>query len=150
MTLAPLASAGPLVQAHTLAATLAIVLGSAQFILSKGGRRHRWLGRAWVLLLALAALTSLGIHGIRAFGSLSWIHGLSVLTLIVLFAGVRHARAGRIEAHRWTMVGLFVGALLITGLFTLVPGRLMHAVLFDAVDQNDARTPPNTARPTPG
>jgi len=28
------------------------------------------------------------------------------------------------------MIALFVGALLIAGLFTLLPGRIMHAVLF--------------------
>lgn len=131
MNVAPLASAGLVVQAHTLAALLAIVLGSAQFILPKGDRRHRRLGRAWVALLAAAALSSFGIHGMREFGPWSWIHGLSVFTLVMLVVGVQHAHAGRIFAHRWTMIGLFAGALLITGLFTLVPGRLMHAVLFD-------------------
>ncbi|WP_393956232.1 hypothetical protein [Methylorubrum sp. POS3] len=48
----------------------------------------------------------------------------------MLAVAIVHARARRIEAHRWTMIGLFVGALVITGLFTLVPGRVMHAVLF--------------------
>jgi uncharacterized membrane protein len=28
------------------------------------------------------------------------------------------------------MIGIFCGALVIAGLFTLVPGRIMHAVLF--------------------
>ena len=28
------------------------------------------------------------------------------------------------------MISIFAGALLLAGLFTLVPGRLMHAVLF--------------------
>lgn len=132
MNLAPLAAAGPLIQSHALAAVLAVGLGLAQFASSKGGRRHRWLGRAWVGLLALVALTSFGIHGIRQFGPFSWIHGLSVFTLGMLAIGVGLARAGRIAAHRWTMIGLFAGALVITGLFTLVPGRLMHAVLFGA------------------
>ncbi|WP_375454506.1 DUF2306 domain-containing protein [uncultured Methylobacterium sp.] len=132
MNLAPLAAAGPLIQSHALAAVLAVGLGLAQFALSKGGRRHRWLGRAWVGLLALVALTSFGIHGMRQFGPFSWIHGLSVFTLGMLVLGVGLARAGHIAAHRWTMIGLFAGALVITGLFTLVPGRLMHAVLFGA------------------
>lgn len=132
VTLAPLVSAGPLVQAHTLAALLAVVLGAAQFVLPKGGRRHRVLGRAWVGLLALVALSSFGIHGIRQVGPFSWIHGLSLFTLAMLALGIALARSGRIAAHRWTMIGLFSGALVITGLFTLVPGRTMHAVLFGA------------------
>jgi uncharacterized membrane protein len=28
------------------------------------------------------------------------------------------------------MIGIFTGALVIAGLFTFVPGRIMHAVLF--------------------
>lgn len=35
-----------------------------------------------------------------------------------------------IRAHRWTMISIFTGALVIAGLFTFVPGRIMHAVLF--------------------
>ncbi|WP_375464129.1 DUF2306 domain-containing protein [uncultured Methylobacterium sp.] len=130
MTLAPLAAAGPLVQAHALAAFLAIALGAAQFVLPKGRRPHRILGRAWVGLLALVALSSFGIHGLRQVGPFSWIHGLSLFTLTMLVLGVAFARSGRIAAHRWTMIGLFSGALIVTGLFTLVPGRTMHAVLF--------------------
>ena len=30
------------------------------------------------------------------------------------------------------MISIFAGALLLAGLFTLVPGRLMHTVLFGA------------------
>jgi uncharacterized membrane protein len=29
-----------------------------------------------------------------------------------------------------TMISIFAGALVIAGIFTLVPGRIMHAVLF--------------------
>jgi uncharacterized membrane protein len=35
-----------------------------------------------------------------------------------------------VRAHRSAMLGLFLGALVIAGLFTLVPGRIMHAVVF--------------------
>ena len=47
----------------------------------------------------------------------------------MLVTSVAHASAGGIEAHRWTMIGLFAGALVITGLFTLMPGRVMHHVV---------------------
>jgi len=38
---------------------------------------------------------------------------------------VMHARRRNIKAHRLTMISIFVGALLITGLFTLLPQRLI-------------------------
>ena len=80
--------------------------------------------------MAGVALSSFGIHGLRQVGPFSWIHLVSLFTLAMLVVAIAHARAGRIAAHRWTMVGLFLGALVITGLFTLVPGRIMHRVLF--------------------
>ncbi|GLS46667.1 hypothetical protein [Methylobacterium brachythecii] len=80
--------------------------------------------------MAVVALGSFGIHGLRQVGPFSWIHVISLVTLVLLVRGVAHARAGRIEAHRWTMIGLFAGALVITGGFTLLPGRVMHDVIF--------------------
>jgi uncharacterized membrane protein len=32
--------------------------------------------------------------------------------------------------HRRIMIMVFAGALVIAGLFTLLPGRIMHAVIF--------------------
>jgi uncharacterized membrane protein len=45
---------------------------------------------------------------------------------------VASARRGDIAGHRRGMTMLFVFALLITGLFTLWPGRIMHSVVFGA------------------
>ena len=41
-----------------------------------------------------------------------------------------YARRGDIARHKRAMIGTYVGAILIAGAFTLVPGRIMHAVLF--------------------
>jgi uncharacterized membrane protein len=67
---------------------------------------------------------------IRGPGGFSWIHGLSVFTLVALTSGVVAARAHRVKAHRQTMISLYVGALVITGLFTLLPGRLLGSALW--------------------
>ncbi len=37
---------------------------------------------------------------------------------------------GVVRQHRIAMLSLFFGALVIAGAFTLVPGRIMHAVVF--------------------
>lgn len=129
MTLAPLLTAAPVIVSHAAAAFAALALGAVQFVLRKGTFVHKSLGWIWVGLMALVSISSFGIHTIRQFGPFSWIHGLSVFALIMLVLAIVHARAGRIEAHRWTMIGLFVGAVVITGLFTLMPGRIMHDVL---------------------
>ena len=43
---------------------------------------------------------------------------------------VYHARLGNICQHKIWMVPLHNLALLVTGVFTLWPGRVMHGVLF--------------------
>ena len=40
------------------------------------------------------------------------------------------ARAHRVRTHKFAMLSIYAGALLLAGVFTLVPGRIMHAVLF--------------------
>jgi uncharacterized membrane protein len=45
-------------------------------------------------------------------------------------ANHRAARTGRVRAHRGIMVGLFIGAILIAGSLTLVPGRFLDSLLW--------------------
>lgn len=123
-------SASPLIQMHAILAVAAIILGGVQLAAPKGTPAHRLLGRVWVACLAVVAVSSFWIHEVRMFGLFSPIHILSVLTLIALWQSIRLARRGDIARHRKAMLRLYVLALLITGGFTLLPGRLMHGVLF--------------------
>jgi uncharacterized membrane protein len=132
MSLQPLFSAGPLVTVHALAALAALAIGLSQLALPKGTPRHRALGYAWSALLVLLALTSLGIHGLRILGPFSPIHILSVFTLVVVPLAIVHARRHDVRRHRIAMLSVFWLALVGAGLFTLLPGRAMHAVVFGA------------------
>lgn len=130
MTLAPLVTASPVVQVHAYLAFAALALGGAQFVLPKGSSLHRALGWAFALAMIGVAGLSLFIHTIRAWGPWSPIHLLSVFTLAVVPAAVWAARRGQIDRHRATMISLYALALVVTGLFTLWPGRIMHKVVF--------------------
>jgi len=130
MNLAPLLNALPPIPLHAIAAMAAFVLGVVQLAAPKGTLPHRMLGWIWVLLMAAVALSSLWIHQIRLVGPWSPIHLLSIFTLVMLPLGVWRAHRHDVNAHRWTMIGIFTGALVIAGLFTFVPGRIMHTVLF--------------------
>ena len=80
--------------------------------------------------MALVAGSSFWITGVWGKGEWSWIHGLSAWTLLMLPLAWLAARRGRIRTHAQSMIGLFLGALIITGAFTLLPGRIMGAVVF--------------------
>ena len=130
MSLAPLLNAAPEIQLHAFAALAAFALGAVQLAAPKGTLPHRTLGWVWVVLMLVISGSSFLIHGIKMWGPWSPIHLLSVLTPITLVMAVLAARAHRVRAHKTAMISLFAGALLLAGLFTLVPGRIMHDVLF--------------------
>ena len=130
MSLAPLLDAAPAVPLHAFAAMAAFALGLVQFAAPKGTLPHRTIGWIWVGLMLAVAVSSFWIHTIRLVGPFSPIHLLSILTLIVLPIGVWRAHSHRVADHKRIMTMMFCGALVIAGLFTFVPGRIMHAVVF--------------------
>jgi uncharacterized membrane protein len=130
MSLAPLLDAAPQIPLHAFAAMAAFVLGLIQFAAPKGTLPHRTIGWIWVVLMAGVAVSSFWIHQIRLLGPFSPIHLLSIFTLAVLPLAVWRAHRHEVRKHQIAMVSLFTGALVIAGLFTLLPGRIMHTVVF--------------------
>ncbi|MFN3744755.1 MAG: DUF2306 domain-containing protein [Hyphomicrobiaceae bacterium] len=130
MTLEPLLTASPAIQLHALAAISAFGLGLVQLTRRKGDRPHRLAGYVWAGLMLVIAASSFWIHEIDQWRGFSLIHLLSIWVLSYTPFAVMMARRGNISAHKRGMIGLFAGALIIAGLFTFVPGRIMHAVLF--------------------
>jgi uncharacterized membrane protein len=130
MSLAPLLQADTVIQLHAFAAMAAFALGLVQFARPKGTLPHRTLGWIWVVLMLTVSVTAFFIHEIRLWGPWSPIHLLAIFTLIMLPLGVWHARHHAIRRHRGTMIGIFIGGLVLAGAFTFLPGRIMHAVAF--------------------
>ncbi|HEY6703596.1 MAG TPA: DUF2306 domain-containing protein [Xanthobacteraceae bacterium] len=130
MSLAPLLNAEPAIQLHAFTAMAAFALGAVQLSAPKGTLPHRTAGWIWVALMVIVAVSSFFIHDLRIWDAWSPIHLLSVFTLAMLPLAVMHARRHRVDRHRRAMIAVFVGALVIAGLFTLAPGRIMHAVVF--------------------
>ena len=130
MSLAPLLDAAPAIPLHAFAAMAAFALGVVQFAAPKGTLPHRTIGWIWVCLMASVAISSFWIYQIRLLGHWSPIHLLTIFTLLMLPLGVWRARNHRVANHRRIMILIFSGALVVAGLFTLLPGRIMHTVVF--------------------
>ena len=120
----------PIIQVHTYAAFLALALGGVIFFSRKGSRFHKHIGKIWVALIVLVAVSSFWINGIRMVGPFSPIHILSLFALWSAFVAIRHIRAGRVKAHKRAMQELFLFAIIGAGFFTFLPGRLMYDVFF--------------------
>jgi len=130
MSLAPLLNAAPAIQLHAVAAIGAFALGLVQLAAPKGTLPHRTVGWIWVALMAIVCVTAFWIHELRLWGPWSPIHLLAIFTLVMLPLAVLHARRHDVARHRKAMIAIFSGALLVAGLFTFVPGRVMYAVVF--------------------
>ena len=114
---------------HAIIAMIAIILGGIQLSMKKGGAIHKLLGRIWVGLMMFVAITSFFIHEINLWGAYSPIHLLSLWTIFILGVGVYYARVGNIKRHKQVMIATYFLALILTGFFTLYPGRIMHQIL---------------------
>ncbi len=117
------------IQLHIATAVMALGIGAVLLIGVKGTTLHRTLGWLWVIAMATTAVSSLFIRQIN-HGDFSFIHLLSGWTIVGLPMAVYAARRRRVHIHRRAMTGMFVGGLIVAGLLTFLPGRLMWQVFF--------------------
>ena len=115
---------------HLCAALAALVLGVVMLVRRKGTASHKALGRIWVALMLTVAISSLWIP---RFLHLTWIHLFTLLTLLLLPIGIYRIRSGDVRGHARAMKGLFIGGLVVAGIFTLIPGRMLGNLLWQAV-----------------
>ena len=115
---------------HAIAAMMAIILGGIQLSMKKGGVVHKGLGWIWVSLMLIVSFSSFFIHELKLWGAYSPIHLLSLWTIFSVGLAIYFVRAGNIKRHKQVMVSLYVFALILTGFFTLLPGRVMHQLVF--------------------
>lgn len=127
--LSRIAAAPTIIQVHLTAALTALAIGVALMARVKGTGLHKTLGWIWVIAMGITAVSSLFIKVINP-GHFSFIHLLSGWTIVGLPGAVYAIKRGKVSTHRRAMTGMFVGGLLIAGLFTFIPGRLMWTVFF--------------------
>lgn len=123
---------------HVAAAGVAVLLGTTLLLLRRGTPRHRYMGRAWALAMAVTALSSFGIRELVP-GHFSWLHGLSLWVLVSLALAIAAIRRGNLGAHRRSMIGLYGGLLIAGAAALLMPGRVLHDALDKAVPRHDMR-----------
>jgi uncharacterized membrane protein len=134
MSLAPLLAAPFAVQLHVFTVVPAFFLGSWLIFFSrKGAPRHRAAGYVYLTLMTITSIAALFVHSIMPkgpFWGFSPIHLLVPLTLSGVVGALYYARRHNIREHRRSMLGVYIGGLLIAGSLTLLPGRIMHMVFF--------------------
>lgn len=133
MTLEPLLDAPPAVRLHVATIVPAVVIGAWLILLSrKGARWHRVLGGLYLGLMTATSIAALFIHEINPDGpgGLSPVHLFVPLTLAGIGGALYGARTHNVRLHKLSMLGVYVGGILIAGALTFLPGRIMHRVFF--------------------
>lgn len=150
MTLEPLLSAPPAIQAHVAAAVAAMGVGAwVIYVSRKGSPGHRVLGVAFLALIVAVCVAAMFIHRSRhpiAFG-FSGTHLLVPFVLVMVWLSISSIRRGNIKLHQFCVRGLFMGALVVNTLINLV---LVHGIIRDMVFPAAAQRAPAAIHGEPG
>lgn len=126
----PLLASVPILQIHVISALTTFAIGILLLLgLPKGTTTHKRLGWTWSAFMASTAISSFFLVGLNG-GHFSFIHGLSAWIIIILPFGLLAARRHNVTSHAKHMRGMFFGGMVIAGLFSFLPGRLMWHIFF--------------------
>lgn len=126
----------PLIAIHLSSAITATVIGPVALWARKGQtqrpRLHRAFGYAWVTMMLVTAVSAVFIRDFTLpnIAGYTPIHLLVPLTFFSLFGAFWHLSHGNVAGHRRSMQGLYIGACLIAGGFTLLPQRYLGKLLW--------------------
>lgn len=121
----------PVIAIHLTAALAATAIGPIALWARKGAtqrpRLHRAAGYAWVTLMVATALSAIFISGGNGprWGSFGLIHLLIPVTLGMLGLSFYYLARRNIAGHRSVMQRIYIGACVVAGAFTLLPGRFL-------------------------
>lgn len=118
---------------HLITVIPCVFIGAYLLLFQKGTRWHRLLGKSYMIAMVITATISLfmpAMVGPQFLGHFGWIHLFSFLTLWSVPTAYIAIRKGQVRKHQIKMVLLYIGALMIAGGFTFVPGRFMYDVFF--------------------
>ena len=127
----------PVIAVHLTTALGALVVGpvalwarrghAARVAASQRPRLHRAAGYAWTTLMVISAVSALFIRDFRLPNLWGYtpIHLLVPFTLGGLVLAFVHLLRGNVSAHRKHMLGLYFGACIGAGVFTLLPSRYL-------------------------
>lgn len=120
---------------HLFAALSAFFIGAYELFRQKGTKHHKQIGWLWFILMIITAVSAIFIKGFEGTGiptlyGFSPIHLLVILTLYMVPKAIIEIRRGNVKAHARVVKGLYLGGMVVAGLFTFMPGRVMWHIFF--------------------
>ncbi len=109
-------------------------IGAFLLLRKKGGLLHKRLGKIYMVLMLITATITLFMQaqvGSKFLNHFGWIHSFSFLTIATVPLAYYRIKQGNVVAHKRALISLYVGAIIIAGGFTFVPGRYLYHVFFE-------------------
>ncbi len=122
-----------LVYAHLVTVIPAAIMGGTLLCLKKGTDHHRWVGKVYAALMVITASITLVMPahvGPQFLNHFGFLHILSLITIISIASALIAIKRGDVTTHQKHMIRLFIGGIVITSVFVLTPGRLIHGLVF--------------------
>ncbi|REG86398.1 DUF2306 domain-containing protein [Algoriphagus antarcticus] len=120
---------------HLLTVVPCIFLGGFLLLARKGGEVHRKLGMVYMSLMMITAFIAMFIQaqlGPMLFNHFGYIHLFCLLVFWTVPTALIAIKKRKIKTHQRKMILLYVGAIILAGGFTLMPGRYLHHLFFGA------------------
>lgn len=111
----------------------AFLIGTYLLLNRKGTSRHKALGKIYMLLMLATGIITLFMPayiGPQLFNHFGFLHLFSVLVLVSVPVSFLAARRGDLQTHKHSMIGLYLGGILIAGAIAFLPGRMLPLLLF--------------------
>jgi uncharacterized membrane protein len=129
----------PIIAVHMTSAIGALVIGPIVLWARRGRTQrpqlHRALGYAWVTLMVMTALSAIFIRDFRLpnIGGYTPIHLLVPATFLGLTRAFWKLAQRDIAGHRFSMQATYIGACIVAGGFTLLPGRYLGHLVWSGL-----------------
>ena len=110
---------------HIFLGFASLISGLLIVLIQKGNRRHKLMGRFYVLSMLGLNLTAFGIY--KIYGGWGFFHWMAIASLIPLLAGYFSIRYKNIGAHYYFMCWSYIGLLCatISEIFVHVPAATL-------------------------
>ncbi|QPR39072.1 DUF2306 domain-containing protein [Brevibacterium casei] len=115
----------PVIAIHAIAALYVLLLGPVQIFRRRRDTAHRILGAGWVTAIVTVCVSSFWIMP----NGFTWLHGLSIWTLVCVAAAITAIRLGSVRVHRHFMIGAYIGTLIAFVFASIIPARLIPQML---------------------
>ena len=118
------------VYVHFIAALAALVIGALQLARPKGTGGHRVIGWVWIALMMTVAISSLWIPRFLHF---TWIHLFTLFVMVRCRSRSGPPHHGEVAGHAKGMRGIYVGGLIVAGVFRVHAGARARHLLWKGV-----------------